>query len=346
MQEEFLYLDIDDVDFDKENPRIKIALERYKDEITAERIYFALQTATPESSSGNSGFMQLKESIKAHGGLAQPITVVERNGIKTCIDGNTRLAIFKDFQKNGGTSKDWSKIPASLIRNAEQIDIEKIRTSAHLVGARQWPAYEKARYLDYLYNQEFMNFDKMVALCGGNKTEIQRQIDAFEDMNEFYRDVVEDNEFKIDRFSGFVELQKPSVKESIFEAGYGLEDFGKWINSGQIRKLADVRNLPRVLRDEEAKQIFTEGDIDSISTAIRHVEDKARNNSPNNDNVLLENASIELIAQTLKRKMDDMPRSHYRVWQQAETEEVREAMQTLEDLHETLEEILSDVRKQ
>ena len=343
MREEFLQLNINDIGFDTDNPRIKMALEKYRDKITAKRINFALKTATPDTSSSTAAFEQLRGSIRAYGGLAQPITVTEKNGEMTCIDGNTRLAIFKEFDEKE-VPGDWSKIPASLLRDAEQIDIEKIRTSAHLVGARPWPAYEKARYLDYLYNKEFMSFGEMVTLCGGNKAEVERQIGAFNDMNEFYRNVVEDTEFKIDRFSGFVELQKPMIKESIFNANLDLEDFGSWMKNGQISRLADVRYLPKVLRDEEAKQLFINGGINSISEAIRCVDDKTRHTS-SEQNILLRNTPIDLLAKTLKQKMDAITAPEYREWRSGEVESARETVQALEDLYVTLEETLSDVRE-
>ena len=344
MKEEFLELDIDTVDFDLDNPRIKEALGKYSDPPDAERIFFALRTATADQSAGSrSGFEHLKASIKAYKGIAQPIVVAERNGKKVCIDGNTRLAIFKDFDKSGEEG-DWSKIRATLIRDAEQIDIEKIRTSAHMVGARQWPPYEKARYLNYLRNEKFMDYDEMIALCGGNKADIERQIYAFDDMNDYYRDIIEDdNEFKLDRFSGFVELQKPGIKEAIYLANLDIKDFGQWIHKGQIHRLADVRRLPEVLRDEEAKEIFLQGKVDSIKEAIKHVERKSQSKSP--DNALIQRTPIPLLAQILKQKLNDMPASEYRGWQRGESESDIHTVQILQDLYETLEDTLRDVGK-
>lgn len=340
---EYLELHIDEIEYDLENPRIKVALEKYGDKIDAERIYFALKTATADQTNATAGFDQLKASIRGYGGISQPIVVVEKDNKKTCIDGNTRLAIFKEFHKDK-VAGDWSKIPTRLISDASQLDIEKIRTSAHLVGAREWPAYEKAQHLNYLYNQKFMSFEQMIELCGGNRKEIERQISAFNDMNEYYRDISEDNEFKIDRFSGFVELQKPNIKNAIFAAGLGLKDFGEWIKNGQISKLANVRQLPKVLDDEEAKKIFLEGGINSISNAIRYVDDKTRSKSPNG-NAIDSNVSILSLAQILKQKLDEMPRTEYSTWKKSETNEAIEAVQTLEDLMGTLEEILQDVRE-
>ena len=50
--------------FDKENPRIKVALEKYGERLDDERIRFALQTATGGSPSASS-YRSLKDSIRA-----------------------------------------------------------------------------------------------------------------------------------------------------------------------------------------------------------------------------------------------------------------------------------------
>ena len=46
MVEKHTMLKVDEVSFDPENPRIKKALEKYGDQLNAERIHFALRSAT------------------------------------------------------------------------------------------------------------------------------------------------------------------------------------------------------------------------------------------------------------------------------------------------------------
>ena len=300
MGEKFEVLNVETISFDTDNPRIKKALEKYGDKITSERIHFALRSATEESS-GASSYSRLRDSIRANGGVTIPITVITRGQDIICIDGNTRLAIYKEFL-NEGAIGNWSKIKAIVLENVDQSQIEAIRVSAHLVGAREWPAYEKARYLHYLRNQEFMDYDQMIALCGGNRKDIERQIDAYHDMNTYYRDVVDDAAFHIDRYSGFVELQKPGIKEAIYEAGLDLEDFGKWIRDGNIYRLADVRQLPKVLLDDESRNTFLEGGPRSIELAIKLYDrkvDEQRKLTPSK--VTLENASMYQLAEVLAR---------------------------------------------
>ena len=165
MRENYQIVNVEEIDFDRDNPRIKMALEKYGDQLNAERIYFALQTAM-DGEQKTSSFSALKDSIRANKGITQPITVILIGDKKICIDGNSRLAIYKDFLKQE-ISGDWSRIKSLVIEDADQRDIETIRVSAHLVGVREWPAYEKARYLDYLRNQEVMKTLGVYSSGGG-----------------------------------------------------------------------------------------------------------------------------------------------------------------------------------
>ncbi len=342
MKESYTTLSVNEISYDSENPRIKMALEKYGDRLDAERIYFALRSAT-DGDKGTSSFSSLMDSIRANGGATTPITVIIKGENKICIDGNTRLAIYKEFLKKE-IDGNWSEIKARVIQDANQREIETIRVSAHLVGAREWPAYEKARYLHYLRYQEFMDYEEMIALCGGNKTNIERQIEAYHDMNEYYRDVVDDTAFRIDRFSGFVELQRKNIKKAIYGAELNLKDFGEWIRDGKIYRLEDVRQLPKVLRDDEAKNIFLEGGPNSIQDAIKLIDKKEEeklNRKPNK--VTLETASMYQLAEVLARRINELPHSEARILKNKEHDDAEERISILEDLHDHLKNLLEYV---
>lgn len=319
-----------------------MALEKYGDRLDAERIHFALRSAT-DGARGTSSYSSLRDSIRASRGVMAPVTVVRKDDGYVCIDGNTRLAIYKQFPKEG-VEGDWSEIKAIVLDDADQRAIEAVRVSAHLVGAREWPAYEKARYLHHLRNQQFMDYSEMIALCGGNKTDIERQIEAYHDMNEYYRDVVDDTAFHIDRFSGFVELQNPRVKEAIFDAGLDLKDFGEWIRDGKIYRMANVRDLPKVLRDDDARNVFLNGGPRSIEEAVKLVDQKTENeNDQSADEITLDTASVYRLATVLTRRINDLPYSEVRSLKNKEHKEVEEQIRILEDLSERLHSLLQDV---
>lgn len=339
MDNKYKNISIIDIDFDKDNPRIKKALEKYRDDIDAERIHFALKSADDRENAASS-FNKLSNSIRASGGITQPITIYKKGNKYVCIDGNTRLAIYKDFNKKEGIRENWDNIIALVLDKPTSRQINSVRVSAHLVGARPWPAYEKACYLHYLYREEFKDFDEMVALCGGNKNDIERQIDAYEDMNEYYRDKVQDSEFHINRFSGFVELQKPSIKDSILSAGLSLDDFGNWIKDGKIMRLEDTRKLPMVLGDPKAREIFLKGRIGSIKKAIMHVEQRKYDASNTN----IQNATLEQLTIATKDKLSKLTLPELQEFK-TNSKETNSQISNLEDLYEMLENFLDNVRK-
>ena len=332
------------IDFDPENPRIKIALEKYGDKLDERRIRFALQTAT-EGSASVSSYRSLKDSVRAARGISIPIVVSPKDGRFVCIDGNTRLTIYRELQEEQAPG-DWAAIRCLVLADPAQADIETIRVTAHLVGAREWPAYEKARYLHYLRSFEFMDYDELIARCGGNKTTITQQIEAYHDMNKFYRDVNSDDAFKPDRFSGFVELQKAGIKDSIYAAGFDLQDFGEWIRDGKIYRLADVRRLPRVLADDEATRTFTEGGIRSIEAAIEVEEANRKTAVPSSpEQMTISGASIPTLAEALLQRIKSLPRQDYMALRDRQYEAAEQEVDVLRELAEHLHDLVQDVTK-
>ena len=278
-------------------------------------------------------------------GISVPIVVGPDGDRFVCVDGNTRLAIYRELDDESAPG-DWTTINCLVLDNPDQRDIETIRVTAHLVGARDWPAYEKARYLHHLRNVEFMDYDELIARCGGNKANITRQIDAFHDMNAYYRDVNSDDAFNVDRFSGFVELQKSDIKDSIYRAGFDLHDFGRWIRDGQIYRLADVRRLPRVLADDEATAAFVDGGVRSIEHAIEIAETNRRKDGQKPAlEVPVTQASMATLAEALLQRIKSLPRQDYIALRDRQYETAGEDLDVLRDLAEHLQDLLVDVSK-
>ena len=152
---------------------------------------------------------------------------------------------------------DWTHIPASVHDEIDEASVHAIRLQVHLVGPRPWDPYSKAKYLYELRTQEHLPFATIIDYCGGRQTEVVEHINAYSDMEQHYRPVLgDDGAFDTTRFSGFVELQKPGIKQAITATGFDLSDFSRWIAEGKLFPLQKVRVLPRILRNEKAREIF------------------------------------------------------------------------------------------
>ena len=271
------FIPLDQIELDKGNPRIAKFLEMYSGEPTAEQLFIALGAGGDEKETETGPtFNKLKQSIITNGGIIQPIIVNRSAGRDVCIDGNTRLALYRSF-RDEKIEGDWKAIPAIVYNELDEEDIDAIRLQAHLVGPRQWDPYSKAKYLSYLRNKQHFPFDRLVDFCGGSKKAVKESIDAYADIERYYRPILEsDSEFDVRRFSGFVELQKPSVKLAIAKADFTLTDFAHWIKDRKIDALAEVRWLPSILKDQKATAVFLkEGAAAASKVLDRPALDKA-----------------------------------------------------------------------
>jgi len=262
----FAKLPISELELDVNNPRIAHWLKMYH-EITQDNLYLALGVGDPSSSESGPSFHSLREAIKTNKGVIHPILVNKKqSGKYTVIEGNTRVAIYIDFKKNG-TEGDWSSIPCIIYENLSGAEVDAIRLQAHLVGVRAWAPYAKAKYLAFLRDCEHLTWNQIVDYCGGKKKETEELVSAYRDMEKYYRQILEDDSsFDETRFSAFVELQKPKIKESIINAGFNLSDFSKWIHERYISRLENVRRLPVILGQKKAKEVFlSKGDKAAIA---------------------------------------------------------------------------------
>ncbi|MBN2287113.1 MAG: hypothetical protein JXI43_11745 [Tissierellales bacterium] len=253
----FELLPVDDIILDFNNPRIAMWVEMYGTEIPAEQIALALGAGSSQNGTGGPSFISLKNSILTNRGIIHPILVNRESSKKlTVIEGNTRTQIYREF-KSQNIPGSWDRIPAMVYSNMSEEMIDSIRLQAHLVGARQWDPYSKAKYLYLLRNKEHLPFAKIIDFCGGNKREINNYIQAYIDMEKHYRSILEsDQDFDHTRFSAFIELQSTRVIDALLNSNYTKDDFARWVHEKKLYPLEIVRKLPRILQNTRSRDIF------------------------------------------------------------------------------------------
>lgn len=142
------------------------------------------------------------------------------------------------------------------------------------MGPREWEPYSKAKYLYELSVEEGIPMPTLIDLCGGRQSEIRKAIDTYVYMEQFYRPYVDQNgyDFSTREFSKFQEFQTPIVKRSILQQGFEESKFAEWVAEGNIDKALGVRNLPEVMKNDEARALFlrkTLSDAEKVVTASK-----------------------------------------------------------------------------
>ena len=320
-----------DIELDRTNPRIRKFLEMYTDPPTAEQIYLALGAAGDDESESSTSFEKLRNSILTNGGIIHPVILNRRaDGTLICIEGNTRVALYKSFMEEN-IAGSWTNIHALVHHEMDDSQADAIRLQVHLVGTRPWDPYSKAKYLHHLRTQELLPFSRIVDFCGGRQKDVLESINAYSDMEKYYRAVVpDDGSFDTSRFSGFVELQKPGVKEAIAKAGFTITDFARWIHEQKLYPLYTVRSLHRILAHPKAREIFLKRDAKKAMEAL---------DRPDLDKALGE-ANITQLSQALSLAIYSLP------WTEAERlrkDPGSEMGQTLNETLTALNRLLSNI---
>jgi len=261
MKSEYQEINIDEINLDFNNPRIAKYLEQYnKEEITSEAISLALGGGSDDKN--GTSYSSLKESIKSNQGIIHPIIINQTSdGKYIVIEGNTRVQIYKEFLR-AKVPGDWHFIRSIVYHNLSEDYIHAIRLQSHLVGPRDWDPYSKAKYLNFLSNSEKLPIQQIISFCGGKTNEIKKFIDAYNDMENYYRkNLDDDSEFDQRDFSKFMELQNRSIKDALVTNKYDVNNFAKWVIDGNIDTAQNVRKLPLVLKNNEAKKVFLKYNI-------------------------------------------------------------------------------------
>jgi hypothetical protein len=331
LQSGFELLPVDQLDLDVKNPRIARWLEMYKEPPNAEQIALALGAGTGQESEGGPSFSALKQSINTNRGIIHPIIVNrEQNGRLVVIEGNTRVQIYREFRQER-IQGDWDRIPCMVYECLSEQTIDAIRLQAHLVGVRQWDPYSKGKYLNHLYNSEHLTLDQVVDFCGGDKREVLNYINGFNDMEQYYRPVLEsDGDFDATRFSAFVELQAPRIWEALLKAGHTKTDFATWVHERKLHPLNTVRLLPQILQNAKAREVFLKDGAQKAQRLLDTPTPQAQ----------LQDATLEQIARELCKRINDI---RFEELQRLRDERDSDAVVVLLTARERLDEICEDI---
>lgn len=328
------YLPVARIILDQRNPRVAPALESIEGEPPQNFIELALGQFAPDDDDkeASTTFSSLKASIRAYKGLINPIVVTPReDSTYVVIEGNTRVSIYRQLAEENALGS-WETIPAIVRPDIEENGEHAIRLQAHLVGPRQWRPYAKAKYLHSLYSEQKLSINEILDYCGGTarNREIVEYIEAYKDMQHHYMPLIGQNQPDYSRFSAFVELQKPKVKESIVKAGFTTDDFAKWVNDSKISPLNTVRQLPRILGNPEAKKKFLS---QNAREAMKVLEQP-------NSNAAIKEATIDQLANALASKIRSL---NYPDVKSLREDNGLPRAQALSDCYEELHDLCKDI---
>ncbi|KUK55984.1 MAG: hypothetical protein XD79_0370 [Atribacteria bacterium 34_128] len=251
-------IEIDKLELDELNPRISFFRDnQVTDSLTRNQIIFALTNKKPEA------FRKLRDSIHNNKGIVYPIWIEpikdEQDKKYKVIEGNTRVVIYQQLQQEEPYENKWKTILCNILPH--EIDEEQknfIRLQSHLRGTTEWDAYEKAKYLYKLWQEDGWSINRLEKQTKMTEKQIKENIEAYRIMEEQYIPTHTDDPNEVSKFSYFVEYVKDNKLQKLMEKNAkNIKDFCDWVaNKEKIPTGQDVRKLRDIFDNEDTKNAF------------------------------------------------------------------------------------------
>ena len=286
----FTILNIDELEFDKQNPRLPTTVSTKESEIIK---YLATKTGIEDLmiSIGENGFFD-----------GEAIVATPANGKYTVLEGNRRLVALKLLQDpdlagnrrsitraSEDAKKKPTDIPAYIVNSRD--DALQYLGFRHISGVQRWDPLAKARYLKLLFNQT--SSDEPEERCievareiGSRRDAVRRSLDALaayeaiEERDFFDIDDLNEGSFRFGTFytaianveiASFVGVREedgsathPIANPKSLKEG-PLEELTEWMfkkDSQGSTRLGESRNIPKlsaIIANPNALEKFRQG---------------------------------------------------------------------------------------
>ena len=215
---------------------------------------------------------QLKESIKANGGLIDPLVV--RDGDFVVLEGNSRLAAYRLLARQDKIK--WAKVKCIILpKDISDAAVFTLLGQYHIIGRKDWSPYEQAGYLYRRIVASGQPIDYIASELGIPLPNAKRFVEVYEFM-------IKHNDVHSDRWSYYEEyLKNRSIKQYRKTMGNLDDVIVKQIKEEGIKQAKDVREILGGIAKvtgktaNKAMMDIAEGKID-IYTAYERIEDAGK----------------------------------------------------------------------
>ena len=289
------YINIHKLKFLKDNPRVYAStygVSNFEDKTEEEQQEIIFREISDEPSVKN-----LKPDIKRHGGLMESILV--RLDTMEVIEGNSRLAVYRQLHKEDPENGAWEHIPCNIVSSLTDEAQAAFLNQIHVKGKTQWSAYEKANFA-YVRKEKGMQFSAIAKLFGESEATIRTRIKVIEMMKDnkdntldnfsYYNVLVRDKEIiKGMESAGGLKTLLSDIKQT------GLEEDALFTAQDLRNKLPVVLKKPKVLkkyvaRDIDLDQAYQRAKISRVEENIKQATELLKDVSKDEVSGLEKNA--------------------------------------------------------
>lgn len=218
------------------------------------------------------GVQELFVNVRDNGGLMEPIYVCANGRV---IEGNCRVAVYLRLHDSLTEDKRWKSIPAfRLPGDVTDRQLAVLQGQFHVAGKTQWRAHEQAGHVRYMHVELKMTPKDIAKSLGLQERVVTRLLKAHELMTKLILPQVK-NGTGLDKFSYAEEFYKNKNLEEFRETPGSEKVFAELVVSGKFKRGADVRDLPKILKNPQAAKALKQQGHQNALKVLGHSDPTA-----------------------------------------------------------------------
>jgi hypothetical protein len=259
---------IEQIELDEDNPRIRYRLKLQQDGKSLEQVILEM----PEVKA-------LRKDIEANKGLRERVILQENGAKKKTIEGNCRLVCIQSLHQKDKTNPRWKTVPARVIpQDVDPKQIAILLADFHVAGKITWQAHEIAGQVYVMHNDLHMDQNEIATYLRTSKSTVNRKLQAYELMRDHFLKIDNEKYAKQGerKWSFFEEFYKQKdLREQAKKDPTFADDFCRWVGEGRLPEGADIRLLPTVLADPDARKKFVDAPVASALSDAKKAIDQS-----------------------------------------------------------------------
>ena len=174
------------------------------------------------------------------------------------VEGNCRTVVYRKLRERQPAAERWRTIPARVLpADIADRDVAVLLGEMHVAGKNTWTPFEKAGHMYRLHNDFGIVQDEIAVRLRMSKSKVNRLIRAFDMMKKQFLPK-HPGPSSSRKFIYFEELfKKLAVRDWILANPTNERQFIDWVGADKFDEIAQLRDLPAILEDEEAVAALT-----------------------------------------------------------------------------------------
>jgi hypothetical protein len=234
----------------------------------------------------------LYQSIYQNGGLIED-PIIYDNGV--VVEGNCRTVCLRELCKKYPKDQQFQQVHVRVLpTDVTEEQLMLLLGELHVAGKIAWRAFDQAEYVWRMNKLFGKNYDYLASHLRWSRSKLTQKIAAYEESKSYIERTGDPQ--GTNRFSHFEEfMKKKELREKRESEPAFMIEFGDWVRAGKFPDAKDVRYLPEILKNEDAREKFE-------STGIRDAQAVLYGKNPalvSNLYSAIDQASVELESASL-----------------------------------------------